>query len=263
MAPKKNTNTKNTETPVLAETKNQQQVSTNTKKNEKTVAKTPVEVAPSKNEPTQPTPVQTAPVTTPEPVSTTPAPTKKVNGRKATNKNSVVTEQTNVVVPETQTPVEVAPKKRDVKPRVTKPRTPRVQKTETEVTNVEDGEIDNDDSRTRSFKVQLPNQEEFTGRFTGLTPYQAANKALSKYFRSLDTNTDESISVNFSIKESTRGSRRHVYTYKGSRERLVKPITYTIKSAEGEERVITKQYKNKLVKVKKSQPKETALTATA
>ena len=36
---------------------------------------------------------------------------------------------------------------------------------------------------TRSFKVLLPNSSEYVGRFTGLTPYQAANKALSKYYR--------------------------------------------------------------------------------
>ena len=40
--------------------------------------------------------------------------------------------------------------------------------------------------RVRSFKVRLPGNESFEGRFTGLTPYQAANKALSKYYRETD-----------------------------------------------------------------------------
>ena len=110
------------------------------------------------------------------------------------------------------------------------------------------------DGKTRSFKVKLPgstNEEEFTGRFTGLTPYQAANKALSKFFRNNENNNLSSEPVIFSIKESTRGSKRHTYTYKGIRIKLDEAITYTIKSVTGEERVITKQYKNQLVKIKK------------
>ena len=39
------------------------------------------------------------------------------------------------------------------------------------------------DKSVRSFKVMLPGTDNFVGRFTGLTPYQAANKALSKYYR--------------------------------------------------------------------------------
>ena len=118
---------------------------------------------------------------------------------------------------------------------------------------LEDFEED-DDLKTRSFKVKLPGNNEFIGRFTGLTPYQAANKALSKYFRGLET--EDNSQVNFSIRESTRGSKRHEYIYKGSRLKLDIPITYTIKSVLGDERIITKQYKNQLVKVKKGVPKE-------
>lgn len=110
-----------------------------------------------------------------------------------------------------------------------------------------------DDFKTRSFKVQLPGNEEFTGRFTGLTPYQAANKALSKFFRN-NENKDltEKNQIVFSIKESSRGSKRQTYSYKGSRLKLEVPISYTIKSLTGEERVIVKQYKNQLIKVKKN-----------
>ena len=70
----------------------------------------------------------------------------------------------------------------------------------------------------RSFKVQLPGKEEYTGRFTGWTPYQAANKALSRYFRSTE---DPKPVVTFSIRESTRGSNHKVYTYEGHRVKLV------------------------------------------
>jgi len=119
-----------------------------------------------------------------------------------------------------------------------------------EATAETEGDVE-DDGKTRSFKVQLPNEEDFSGRFTGLTPYQAANKALSKFFRNTENNNITAEPVLFSIKESTRGSKRSVYTYKGTRVKLEKAITYTIKSATGEERVITKQYKNQLIKIKK------------
>jgi hypothetical protein len=121
-----------------------------------------------------------------------------------------------------------------------------------------------EDSKTRSFKVQLPGEQEFAGRFTGLTPYQAANKALSKYFRGLENvNLHDKNQVEFAIKESTRGSKRLTYSYKGNRLKLEKPITYTIKSITGEDRVITKQFKNQLIKVKKTLPKQASLSTTA
>jgi hypothetical protein len=114
-----------------------------------------------------------------------------------------------------------------------------------------EGEEEEDASGTRSFKVQLPGDTDYTGRFTGLTPYQAANKALSKYFRCQDI-ASASSTIEFSIKESTRGSRRNTYNYTGARLKLETPITYTIKSVTGEDRVITKQYKNQLTKIKKN-----------
>ncbi len=99
-------------------------------------------------------------------------------------------------------------------------------------------------SGLRSFKVKLPGNEEYSGRFTGLTPYQAANKALSKYFRE---NKNVKSKISFTIKESTRSSKRNEYTYTGKRVKLDQPIEYSI----GEGKLITKRYKNKLTKVKK------------
>ena len=96
----------------------------------------------------------------------------------------------------------------------------------------------------RSFKVKLPNSEVYEGRFTGLTPYQAANKALSKYFRE---NKAVKSKISFTIKESTRSSKRNEYTYTGKRVKPETPIEYSI----GEGKLITKRYKNKLTKVKK------------
>ena len=102
----------------------------------------------------------------------------------------------------------------------------------------------------RSFKVQLPGTDAYVGRFTGLTPYQAANKALSKYFR--ETKKPKS-NIQFSIRESTRGSKRSTYTYKGERQKLADPVQYTISNAKGEDRTIVKKFKNKLTKVKKNE----------
>lgn len=103
----------------------------------------------------------------------------------------------------------------------------------------------------RSFKVKLPNSEVYEGRFTGLTPYQAANKALSKFYRE---NKKAKTKIRFSIKESTRGSKRLVYFYNGHREKLSKPVEYVIKNGD-ESRKITKNYKNKLTKIKKAELK--------
>ena len=106
------------------------------------------------------------------------------------------------------------------------------------------------DKSVRSFKVQLPGTESFVGRFTGLTPYQAANKALSKYYRETKKPKQD---IQFSIRESTRGSKRSTYTYNGARLKLDEPVKYTISNDKGEDREIIKKFKNKLTKVKKSE----------
>ena len=99
--------------------------------------------------------------------------------------------------------------------------------------------------KIRSFKVLLPGSEEYTGRFTGLTPYQAANKALSKYYRE---NKGKTAQISFTIKESTRASKRNVYPYEGKRIKLETPIEYTINGG----KTIVKRFKNKLKKIKKN-----------
>jgi len=112
------------------------------------------------------------------------------------------------------------------------------------------GEESELDKKIRSFKVKLPQKEDYEGRFTGLTPYQAANKALSKYFRETKEPLTE---VSFSIIESTRKSDKHTYSYVGQRYKLETPVVYKIKDAAGESREIVKNYKNLLKKVKKSE----------
>ena len=145
-------------------------------------------------------------------------------------------------------PVQKADAKKAAAPKAEKaPKTPKAPKAKKEDVEAEDAEADA--KGVRSFKVQLPGNEEYTGRFTGLTPYQAANKALSKFFRENKTAKSE---ISFSIRESTRGSKRSTYTYNGKREKLDVPVKYSIKSPDGVAREIVKEYKNKLTKVKKA-----------
>jgi hypothetical protein len=119
--------------------------------------------------------------------------------------------------------------------------------TETEV-------LDASGKQVRSFKVMLPGTENYEGRFTGLTPYQAANKALSKYYRE---NKQPKKEIVFSIRESTRGSKRSTYTYNGQREKLNVPVEYSIKDG----RTIVKNFKNRLTKIKKAELETTTVDA--
>lgn len=123
-------------------------------------------------------------------------------------------------------------------------------KTENETTVEGDADVE---KYVRSFKVLLPGNQEFIGRYTGLTPYQAANKALSKFFRENKTIKTTNNEITFSIRESTRGSKRSTYTYNGTREKLENPVKYSINGLDGNAREIIKEYKNKLTKVKKSE----------
>jgi hypothetical protein len=143
-----------------------------------------------------------------------------------------------------ETKVETTVQKGGKKVKVEKvPKTPKTPKP----TKEDDAEESEDlvARRIRSFKVKLPGKEEFEGRFTGLTPYQAANKALSKYFRE---GSDPKAEITFSICESTRKSKKGVYTYAGKRLKLETPVTYKIQDG----REIVKNFKNFLKKIKKS-----------
>ena len=127
-----------------------------------------------------------------------------------------------------------------------KAKAPKVVASKAKVTKVE--KETETTKNVRSFKVQLPGTENYVGRFTGLTPYQAANKALSKYYRETAKPKKD---IQFSIKESTRGSKRSTYTYNGARVKLNEPVKYTISNANGEDREIVKKFKNRLGKIKR------------
>lgn len=124
-------------------------------------------------------------------------------------------------------------------------------------------ESEDEVSNIRSFKVKLPDSDIFKGRFTGLTPYQAANKALSKFFR-LNKNILNT-EIEFNICESTRKSKKTIYSYIGRRYKLDTPVKYEIKDSEGNTREIIKNFKNSLRKIKKvnnSEKSEVIETAT-
>lgn len=191
-----------------------------------TVVAEPVAASSKKGGKAAPAPVVAAPVVA------TPAPVKK--GGKAAKADTT-----------TPAPVAAPPKKGG---KVAKEAPVKKAKAPKKVVEEDSQDEESGDGKkhVRSFKVRLPGSEAFEGRFTGLTPYQAANKALSKYYRESNELQKE---VTFSICESTRNSRKCTYTYVGGRHELSTPVTYTI--ADG--RLITKKYKNVLKKVKKAE----------
>ena len=170
-------------------------------------------------------------------------PGSKTVSNKKTSKTSKKVESKEVATPVEKTVVQKAGAKTASKSTKEKTATPKTQK------KVEQPENETEKS-VRSFKVMLPGSESFIGRFTGLTPYQAANKALSKYYRETKKAKSE---IQFSIRESTRGSKRSTYTYNGARQKLDEPVKYTIQNTKGESRDIVKKFKNRLTKVKKSE----------
>ena len=76
---------------------------------------------------------------------------------------------------------------------------------------------------------------------------------MSKFFRENKTIKTTNNEITFSIRESTRGSKRSTYTYNGTREKLENPVKYSINGLDGNAREIIKEYKNKLTKVKKTE----------
>lgn len=103
--------------------------------------------------------------------------------------------------------------------------------------------------KTRSFKIKI-GEEKAYGRYTGDSPYQAANKALSELIRK-KKNDGGSVTgkINFTLIESTKGSSNKEHNYTGKRIALKKPITYETKNGV----TVTKNYKNELKKLRKGE----------
>ena len=106
-----------------------------------------------------------------------------------------------------------------------------------------------DKRRSRSFKVKEDGEDKAYGRYTGESPYQAANKALSELIRkrNKDGKTTQS-KIEFTLIESTKGSKHREHQYVGKRLKLKTPIEYQTKDGV----TVTKKFKNELKKVKKS-----------
>jgi hypothetical protein len=106
-----------------------------------------------------------------------------------------------------------------------------------------------DKKKSRSFKVKLGEDKAY-GRYTGDSPYQAANKALSELIRKKKKDGDTTAGkINFTLIESTKGSKNKEHEYIGKRISLKKPITYQTKDGLD----VTKKFKNELKKVKKGE----------
>jgi hypothetical protein len=102
----------------------------------------------------------------------------------------------------------------------------------------------------RSFKVKLDADTPAYGRFSGVSPYQAANKALSGINKAkADTEgEDPTEEITFYLIESTLKSKKRVHQYRGKRIELDEPVVYTVNGTE-----IIKYYKNALKKIKKDE----------
>jgi len=103
---------------------------------------------------------------------------------------------------------------------------------------------------SRSFKVKLEENGVQYGRYNGDSPYQAANKALSEIIRNKVKKGEQvDLDLEFFLVESTKGSEKKIHKYSGKRIKLTEPVHYKV----GNGQEITKNYKNVLRKIKKSQ----------
>jgi hypothetical protein len=109
--------------------------------------------------------------------------------------------------------------------------------------------------KSRSFKVKLESVGPQYGRYNGDSPYQAANKALSEIIRTKVRANEptENVDISFFLVESTKNSQKKIHQYVGKRVKLENPVTYTVANGQ----VITKEFKNILRKIKKSEQVDT------
>lgn len=105
------------------------------------------------------------------------------------------------------------------------------------------------DKKTRYFRCMY--NDEVFGRYSGKTPKQAANKALTSIIKSNGGNTNcVDKKFNFILKECTRGYKSKDKNYEGSRKKLDKPIIVNISNGETKKH-IEYQYLNKVKYIKK------------
>ena len=165
-------------------------------------------------------------------VETTPVVTKQTGGKTKASKSTKATKATKSTASKT-----------------TKKSTKKVEEpvVETETATATETQTGGS-TRKRTFKAMLPGETEYSGRFTGSTPYQAASKAVTKYHKLHKNNKKE---IKFSIKESTQGSKKNVGHYFGQRVKQQNPVSYEV-SDNGNTRVISKDFKNVVKKIMKA-----------
>ena len=83
----------------------------------------------------------------------------------------------------------------------------------------------------RSFTVSSSSIKESGGRYKSKTPSAAAKKAASKLFAKKDAKNNTN-SIKFDLRESTRGSDTNVYSYTAVREKLPKESVRVINGVE-------------------------------
>lgn len=114
--------------------------------------------------------------------------------------------------------------------------------------------------KTRYFKLKNDEEDETHGRYSGLKPKQAANKAFTSLLKRLiEQEAEDKTSVvgneyNFTIIECTRGRKHKEFHYTGIRKELPKPVEVkkVQKDTKGNdvEKTITYRYKNFVRKFK-------------
>lgn len=118
-----------------------------------------------------------------------------------------------------------------------------------------DGSETTEDKNKRFFKLVSSTGESPAGRFSGMKPKQAANKALTTILKNLkDLGEKCEGKFKFSIVECTRGSKHKQYFYEGERVALDEPTEVEIKKEDGSTDTITYHYSNKVYKDKNPEP---------
>ena len=114
------------------------------------------------------------------------------------------------------------------------------------------GEEKSPEAKTvRYFKRIDPKTGEDIGRYTGITPQQAASKSYTKYLRKIEKNGEKIPKrSNIFIRESTRPSAKKIYAYSASRNKLDKPHKIKIPDVKtGEMKKISYNFRNTVQKI--------------
>jgi hypothetical protein len=239
------------------------------KKSEQVETK-PVETKPVETKPVETKPVETKPVET-KPVETKPVETKPVDKKTKKSKTSETSENTPVVSTATETvvaPVAVssqeggdsksvksakttkstksAKSSKSSKSTKTVKSTKSVKSSKKSTKSVqESGDKDAKGKDDRFFHCVYKSKEGTVvraGRYRGKKPKQAARKALSRVADKNEVAIGETLV--FLIKECTRGSKKKMYAYTGSRVLLEKPVSIPINKLNKDGKPVVLVYKH-------------------